>query len=120
MKLRADADGIIKESFAAILPDAAVQRALAGHTFDSGRIVLVAVGKAAWQMARAAADALGERIDCGIVITKYDHVMGTIPRVTCMEAGHPVPDANSFAADGASHGRGHRALSAVGRRQCAL
>ena len=98
MKLRADADGIIKESFAAILPDAAVQRALAGHTFGSGRIVLVAVGKAAWQMARAAADTLGERIDCGIVITKYDHVMGTIPRVTCMEAGHPVPDANSFAA----------------------
>lgn len=98
MKLRADADGIIKESFAAILPDAAVQRALAGHTFGSGRIVLVAVGKAAWQMARAAADTLGERIDCGIVITKYDHVMGTLPRVTCMEAGHPVPDANSFAA----------------------
>ena len=98
MNLRSDADGIIKESFAAILPDAAVQRALAGHTFGSGRIVLVAVGKAAWQMARAAADVLGERIDCGIVITKYDHVMGTIPRVTCMEAGHPVPDVNSFAA----------------------
>ena len=98
MNLRQDADGIIKESFAAILPDAAVRRALAGHTFGSGRIVLVAVGKAAWQMARAAADALGERIDCGVVITKYDHVMGTIPRVTCMEAGHPVPDANSFAA----------------------
>ena len=98
MNLRQDADGIIMESFAAILPDAAVRRALAGHTFGSGRIVLVAVGKAAWQMARAAADTLGERIDCGVVITKYDHVMGTIPRVTCMEAGHPVPDANSFAA----------------------
>ena len=98
MNLRSDADGMIKESLAAILPDAAVRRALAGHTFGGGRIVLVAVGKAAWQMARAAADALGERIDCGIVITKYDHVMGTIPRVTCMEAGHPVPDANSFAA----------------------
>ena len=98
MNLRADADGIIKESLAAVLPDAAVQRALAGHTFGGGRIVLVAVGKAAWQMARAAADALGERIDCGIVITKYDHVMEAIPRVTCMEAGHPVPDENSFAA----------------------
>ena len=98
MNLRADADGMIKESLAAVLPDAAVQRALAGHTFGGGRIVLVAVGKAAWQMARAAADALGERIDCGIVITKYDHVMEAIPRVTCMEAGHPVPDENSFAA----------------------
>ena len=98
MNLRSDADGIIKESLAAVLPDAAVAKALTGHRFSAGRIVLVAVGKAAWQMARAAADALGERIDCGIVITKYDHVMGTIPRVTCMEAGHPVPDENSFAA----------------------
>ena len=98
MNLRSDADGIIKEALGAVLPDAAVRRALAGNTFGSGRIVLVAVGKAAWQMARAAADVLGERIDCGIVITKYDHVMGTIPRVTCMEAGHPVPDANSFTA----------------------
>ena len=98
MNLRKDADGIIEESIAAILPDAAVEKALRGHTFGAGRIVLVAVGKAAWQMARAAADVLGERIDCGIVITKYDHVMGEIPRVTCMEAGHPVPDAASFAA----------------------
>ena len=98
MNLRSDADAIIKECLAAVLPDAAVRRALAGHTFGGGRIVLVAVGKAAWQMARAAADVLGERIDTGVVITKYDHVMGEIPRVSCMEAGHPVPDENSFAA----------------------
>ena len=98
MNLRNDADGIIEESIAAILPDAAVQKALKGHSFGAGRIVLVAVGKAAWQMARAAADVLGERIDSGIVITKYDHVMGEIPHVRCMEAGHPVPDENSFAA----------------------
>ena len=98
MNLRNDADGIIKESLAEILPDAAVEKALKGHTFANGRIVLVSVGKAAWQMARAAADVLGERIDTGLVITKYDHVMGEIPRVRCMEAGHPVPDENSFAA----------------------
>ena len=98
MNLRKDADGIIKESLAEILPDAAVEKALKGHTFANGRIVLVAVGKAAWQMARAAADVLGERIDTGLVITKYDHVMGEIPHVRCMEAGHPVPDENSFVA----------------------
>ena len=98
MNLRSDADAIIKECLAAVLPDAAVKKALAGHTFAAGRIVLVAVGKAAWQMARAAADVRGERIDTGVVITKYDHVMGEIPRVSCMEAGHPVPDENSFAA----------------------
>ena len=98
MNLRKDADGIIEESLAAILPDAAVEKALKGHTFANGRIVLVAVGKAAWQMARAAADVLGERIDTGLVITKYGHVMGEIPHVRCMEAGHPVPDENSFVA----------------------
>ena len=98
MQLRQDADGIIQESLAAILPDAAVKKALMRHTFSAGRIVLVAAGKAAWQMARTAAEVLGERIHDGIVITKYDHVMGEIPRVLCCEAGHPVPDENSFAA----------------------
>jgi hydroxypyruvate reductase len=30
------------------------------------------------------------------VVTKYDHVMGPINNVDCYEAGHPVPDENSF------------------------
>ena len=29
-------------------------------------------------------------------MTKYGHVAGEIPGVTCVEAGHPVPDENSF------------------------
>ena len=33
-----------------------------------------------------------------MVITKYHHVMGNIENITCLEAGHPVPDENSFAA----------------------
>ena len=98
MNLRSDADGIIQESLAAVLPDAAVEKALRGHTFGTGRIVLVAVGKAAWQMARAASDELGSRIDRGVVITKYGHIKGDISNIACREAGHPVPDANSFAA----------------------
>ena len=98
MNLRSDADGIIQETLAEILPDAAVEKALRGYTFGAGRVVLIAVGKAAWQMAHAAADVLGERIDTGLVITKYGHVMGEIPRIRCVEAGHPVPDENSLAA----------------------
>ena len=66
-----------------------------GAACGSGRLILVAAGKAAWQMASAAVSYLGE-IDDGIVITKYGHVMGEIPGVTCCEAGHPVPDLNSF------------------------
>ena len=93
--LRAHADRIIKEAIAAVQPDSAVQRALAGREFP-GRVLLVAAGKAAWQMAKAASDFLGSRIETGVVITKYGHVMGPIANFTCCEAGHPVPDENSF------------------------
>ena len=93
--LRRDADAIIREAITAVLPDAAVRRALENRDFP-GRVLLVAAGKAAWQMARTAADCLGDRIDSGVVVTKYDHVKGDIPRCTCVEAGHPVPDENSF------------------------
>ena len=96
-QLRAHADRIIRHAIHAVLPDAAVKRALEGQTF-SGRIILVAAGKAGWQMAKAAWECLGDQIDQGIVITKYDHVKGPIGRLICLEAGHPVPDENSFAA----------------------
>ena len=94
--LRADADKIITESIRAVLPDAAVRRALASFTPGPGKTLLVAAGKAAWQMARAAVETLGS-VDAGVVVTKYKHVKGSIPRVLCCEGGHPVPDENSFA-----------------------
>ena len=93
--LRKHADAIVSAAIAAVLPDEAVKRALEGKHFP-GRVILVAAGKAAWQMAKAACKVLD--IDEGIVITKYSHVMGKLPRIRCMEAGHPVPDENSFAA----------------------
>ncbi len=93
--LRAQADAIISASINAVKPDEAVSRALEGREFP-GRVVLVAAGKAAWQMAKAAHDCLGSRIDAGVVVTKYDHVMGPIADFICCEAGHPVPDENSF------------------------
>ena len=95
--LRRDADAIIRSSLNAVLPDEAVRRALKAFAPRGGRVLLVAAGKAAWQMAHAAVEALG-RVDGGVVVTKYGHVKGEIPGVTCCEAGHPVPDENSFAA----------------------
>ena len=94
--LRAHADAIVKAAIHAVQPNEAVARALIGQTFP-GRVVLVAAGKAAWQMAKAAHDCLGDRIESGVVVTKYDHVMGPIANFDCREAGHPVPDENSFA-----------------------
>lgn len=79
------------------MPDNAVEKALKDYHGAGGRTVLVAAGKAAWQMAAAAVRVLGH-VDDGIVITKYEHVKGEIPGVECLEAGHPVPDENSFAA----------------------
>ncbi len=93
--LRADADYVLRNSLAAVLPDAAVRRALSSFA-PGGRVLLVAAGKAAWQMAHAAVGCLG-RVDGGVVITKYGHVQGELPGVTCLEAGHPIPDENGFA-----------------------
>lgn len=95
--LRKQADAIVQASIAAVLPDRAVRRALEDFTPGPGKTLLVAAGKAAWQMAHAAVEALGG-VDGGVVVTKYGHVKGEIPGVVCCEAGHPVPDENSFAA----------------------
>lgn len=96
-RLRKDADEIIQKAIKSVLPDTAVKIALKKIHFLPGKLYLVAIGKAAWQMAAAAIDILG-RIDDGIVITKYGHDQGEIEGVRCYEAGHPVPDENSFAA----------------------
>lgn len=95
-KMRQDGRAILDRAIKAVLPDEAVKRALEGQSFP-GRVVLIAAGKAAWQMANAAWDCLGETISGGVVITKYEHVKGEIGNLICCEAGHPVPDENSFA-----------------------
>ena len=96
-QLRKDADRIVKESLFEVMPDEAVKRALVDFHPGNGKVILVAAGKAAWQMAYAASQALSH-YDGGIVITKYEHVKGKITGLICMEAGHPVPDENSFEA----------------------
>ena len=98
MTLRKEAKIIMDAALLSALPDSAVRSALDNASFGSGRLILVSIGKAAWQMAKAASDCLAGRIDSGIVITKYGHSMGSIPSVRIFEAGHPVPDSNSFAA----------------------
>ncbi|MGN0785167.1 MAG: DUF4147 domain-containing protein, partial [Candidatus Aphodomorpha sp.] len=96
--MRQEAERIVRAALAAAMPDAAVHRALAKLPPCTGRLVLVAAGKAAWQMAAAASAALGDRIDEGIVITKYGHARGALPHIRVFEAAHPVPDGNSFRA----------------------
>ena len=96
MSVRSDARTIIEAALAACRPDAAVRRALERRDFPAAGVYLVAIGKAAWQMAACAAEVLGPRLKAGVVVTKYGHSMGPIPRCTIWEGGHPVPDENSF------------------------
>ncbi|MEG2597675.1 MAG: glycerate-2-kinase family protein, partial [Oscillospiraceae bacterium] len=98
MSLKEDADFIIHSAIASAMPDAAVKRALQGKDFGNGKLVLIAIGKGGWQMAHSAWELLGERIDSGVVITKYDHLKGPLGCLKLFEAGHPVPDENSFLA----------------------
>ena len=96
MSLRENANKIMNAALAAAMPDAAVQAALEKAKFAEGKLILVAAGKAGWQMAKAAYDQLGSRINGGVVVTKYNHSKSPIGNLEIFEAGHPVPDSNSF------------------------
>lgn len=98
MNLRLDSNKIIESAINSALPNNAVWKALQDEDFSGGKLILVSIGKAAWSMAQSACEFLGNRINEGIVITKYDHAQGDLQNVRIMEAGHPIPDANSFAA----------------------
>lgn len=95
---RKTAEYIISESIKAVLPETAVKTAMEKLPPVEGHIYLAAIGKAAWNMASAAAACLGNRLYEGIVITKYGHSKGIIPQTRIFEAGHPVPDTNTYAA----------------------
>ena len=66
------------------------------HRFAGGRLVVVAAGKAASRMARAAERALGPRIDRALAIDVSDAV--PLARTRRILAGHPVPDARGLEA----------------------
>lgn len=96
--LRSHADQIITGAIRQVMPEKAVRRALEGREFGAGKLILVAAGKAGWSMGKAAYEYLGERIDQGIVITKHGQAEGPIGSLIVREAGHPVPDSDTFSA----------------------
>jgi len=106
-RLRAAAQSILREALLAADPHRLVSRHLkvrsgaleaAGvrHPFGRGRVAVVAVGKAAVPMARAAEEALGERHAAGIAVSTASE--GDLDRVRLLTASHPVPDARGLAA----------------------
>jgi glycerate 2-kinase len=60
------------------------------------RVFLIGAGKAAMPMADAVSEVLRDRLNGGVVITKYHHADRPLPgHIRVHEAGHPVPDQNS-------------------------
>jgi hydroxypyruvate reductase len=91
---------ILAAGLAAADPADAVRRSLGveggsvsvdGCAFEAGSVSVVAAGKAAGPMARAAVEVLGDRISGGIVVTKDDHEPGPGVLETVF-ASHPEPD----------------------------
>lgn len=62
-------------------------------------LALIAIGKAAAQMAKGAFEVLNSQISQALLITKHGHLedLQSYP-IICLEAAHPVPDASSLAA----------------------
>jgi len=98
--MRKDLEEIWAAGLAAADPERAVGRALDldddaivvdGRRFTPGRVFVVAAGKAAGTMAKAARGILGEKVSGGIVVTKDDHDPGPEAFETFF-ASHPEPD----------------------------
>jgi len=65
---------------------------LAGdERFEADRVYVLAAGKAAGAMARAAEELLGERLAGGLLVTKYGHEASS-GRLETIFAAHPEPD----------------------------
>ncbi len=82
---------------AAVRGERAVETALAAANMQRPERIL-AVGKAACSMARAAMAAFPDS-PC-LIVTKYDHAADAPPGAEVLESAHPVPDQASLVAGG--------------------
>jgi hydroxypyruvate reductase len=65
--------------------------------FEAERVFVLAAGKAAGAMARAAEELFGERIAGGLIVTKYGHEASS-EKLEIIFAAHPEPDEKSVEA----------------------
>jgi glycerate 2-kinase len=105
--LRADGARIWAAALRSVDSEAAVRRIAKrdGHLlqihscrFDLNKIRkiwILGAGKAAASMGRAIEKILGRYLAGGILVTKYGHSL-PLKRMEVLEAGHPLPDANSI------------------------
>lgn len=88
---------IVNESIKECLPDKAVSRELKKLPNFGGKKILIAIGKASYQMAKTALES-DVKFDETLVITKYNHLKDSLQGTVCFEAGHPISDENTIKA----------------------
>ena len=98
MDFRKDASKIIMESIKSTLPGNKVREILFQVNLGIGKVIVIAVGKAAYNMASAAHDILRSRIDNTLIVTKEGTKTGSLPNTEIIFAGHPYPNENSYRA----------------------
>ncbi len=94
---------LFRQGLAAVNGRSAVHGWLQAHP-PAGQFHLVALGKAADTMTAGALDAAGPQLAAGLVVTRYGFLDTPVyrdPRIVSLEAGHPLPDAQSLAAGNA-------------------
>jgi len=97
--LRQEAVALFLEGVAAANPEQAVAAALIerGAILDMApRIILVAFGKAACPMARAALPFVRDRLVTAIALTNHENVE-PVDGIEVVAGGHPIPDKGSIA-----------------------
>ena len=125
-RLRRAAAAILSEGLRAADPERLVRAHLkagaravriAGTAYElaAGRLAVIAAGKAASRMARAAERVLGDHISEGLAVDTS--AVAPLRRTRLLLAGHPVPDERGLAAASAvealAHGLGPRDLLLV-------
>lgn len=97
---RVDPEALVRDALA-VAGDSVVINGTPYRVPATGRVLVVAIGKAAVPMVRGAYAALGDRLDGGLAVTKASEtadIPDAIGPVRVTQGSHPVPDATSVAA----------------------
>lgn len=98
-KLREQAIALFRQGIAASDPERAVASALEGRRDDiaaAKRVILVAFGKAACPMMRAALPFVSDKLHLACAVTNREN-LAPIAGVDVIAGGHPLPDEGSIA-----------------------
>ena len=107
LNLRKDAEGIFKHVLNTLDSESLVKKKVSinGPTLlvdqreydleNYEHIYVIGGGKACAPMAKTIEEILGDRLDDGIVVVKYDHGL-PLKKIKIVEASHPIPDVNGL------------------------